>query len=520
MDRRDFIFTTSTAACGILARPLFAADNMARIQGDIGKSGAYLDRRIYGQNLEVMGRQFEGGIIAEQGSRAPQYGSGFRADVRDALKELGITHLRWPGGCFADAYNWRDGIGESRPSYPNPMWGGSMFRMYSLALTGRSIPFGGMVDNRFGTHEFMEYCRELGAEPSITASLGPETPDEAAAWVAYVRDNFGADAVPVWSVGNEQWNPLERNGCFLKPERYVGRFHEWAGSMRRENPSIRLVASGGDEVTQAGWNRAIVEGIGSEMDYISYHSYLPYPGFTSANIPKTESAYLALMAAYIHIDEMLDCGAESTAAVLGKPVPVSLDEWNILGAAMKFIMPHKSLREAVAAAGVIHAIHRHADLVRLADMFAAVNAGAPPVITDRDNMARTPMYHVLRLYSKHSLSNVSPVKITSPLFSSPRLGSLPARQNVPFIDASLTTDGGKASLFLINRHPRDNMEVKVEIEGIKPGTDAIQDVVTGPSIMSSNPTGGEETVKPLSKRIDWPEKLALPPCSVSVLATA
>ncbi len=223
MDRRVFLGTATSGAVGAavcLSRTAGASGRLrAKVTGDASKVTASLDPRIYGQNLEFMGRQFEGGILAEEGSEAPVYGPGLRRDVRDALKDLRPRRLRWPGGCFADAYDWRDGVGPNRPKHANPFWGSPVFDLAKFAAGEYKTRVGPPMDNRFGTHEFIDYCRELGAEPSITASMGPKDPDEAAAWVAYVRDEFGADSGPVWSAGNEQWNPPEPNGCNLRPER-------------------------------------------------------------------------------------------------------------------------------------------------------------------------------------------------------------------------------------------------------------------------------------------------------------
>jgi alpha-L-arabinofuranosidase len=509
MRRRQFLAATATMTAGLALRAKAGAVGRARVRGDASKTGAEIDRRIYGQNLEFMGRQFEGGIMDRQ---------GIRTDVRNAMAESRVTHLRWPGGCFADAYDWRDGVGGRRPSYKNPMWGQPVINLAFKAM-GASVPPGPLHDNRFGTDEFMQYCRTVGAEPSLTASLGADGPDLAAEWVAYVRDQYGPRAVPIWSVGNEQWNPLEHNGCFGRPKRYVRRFVQWSEAMRAQDREIKLAASGADELANPKWNRAVIEGVGRGMDYFSTHIYVPFLGL-AGRVDDDAKTYLAFAAANRYVEESLDRLADTMAKILGEPGPIAFDEWNLLASARFFLDPHTSLREAIGAAGILHSIHRRAGLVKIADMFAAVNAGSPEIITDQDRLARTPMFHVLKLYRDHTLSHAVPVEVIGPSFSAPALGKLPARANVPTLDASLTAGLGQVSLFLVNRGPAEALSVDLEIEGVRPGQDATIKTVTGPSFSSANAIGAQEEVTTVSKPIAWPGQLSLPPCSVTMLSAA
>ncbi len=518
MNRRNFVGALAGGSIALMVDSSQAAGITARVIGDATKTIASLDRRVYGQNLEFMGRQFKGGIIAAEGSRAPTFGNGFREDVRDALAQLGVTHLRWPGGCFADAYNWRDGIGPDRPGHMNPMWGQAHVRAAFLALGETKTPVVSYLDNLFGTLEFMEYARALGAEPSLTASMEADEPDEAAAWVAFIKEEYGAGSVPVWSVGNEQWNPLEHNGCFMRPGRYVKRYLKWAQAMRRADAKIELVASGGDELGMADWNRTLLAGIGREMDYFSTHIYVPLL-FLARDVPDDESTYLTMAASYRYVEASLERLVDSMHGVLGEAIPISFDEWNVLATARNFIAPKTSMREAIGAAGIIHAIHRHAEHVRLADQFALVNAAAPAVVTDRDGLARTPMYHVMRLYSHHSRAHMAEVAVDSPSFGSPKLSRVRAYEDTPYVDASLTVEGGRASLFLINRHPREEIEVAIEVEGVAPGADAALEVVSGPaSFRSKNRIGADEKVVTARSEVAMPERIKLPCCSVSVVS--
>jgi len=518
MDRRVFLTAAGAGAGSLLARGLVAGGIPGRVEGDAAVTAARLDRRLYGQNLEFIARVMEGGLLAEPGSQAPPYGPGFRADVRDALIELGATHFRWPGGCFADAYHWRDGTGPERSRQRNPMWGHPVFKVLPALMGEFKAEFGTEVNHAFGTDEFLDFCRLMGAEPCLTASMEADAPDEAAAWVAYVRDRFEPDAVPVWAVGNEQWNIFEHNGNIFRPQRYVQRFQQWAEAMRRENPRLKLIASGADPQAQPEWNRVLLAGLGREMDYISYHMYLP-ACWGRSRIPTDEATYLALAASYLYVEDSLKLGAEAMTQILGATIPVSLDEWNLLATAMSFIKPETSVREAVAAAGIIHALHRHADMVPIADQFSAINSAAPAIITDRDHIALTPMFYTLRLYTRNRLANTSPLHVTSPTFSTKKTNRLPARDHVPFLDASLTIENNRAALFLINRHPRECMEIEIAIAGLKPGRDATLEVVTGPDFNSQNQLGAPPTVTSVFHELPWPERLNLPPCAIAALTT-
>lgn len=492
----------------------------ARLRGDAGGGAVPLDRRIYGQNLEFMGRQFAGGMQAESGSRATRLEGDLRADVRGALIDLGVTHLRWPGGCYADVYDWREGVGDARRLQPNAMWGDPQFGELMLPPGAGPVEIGPDVDHRFGTAEFLDLCRACGAEASLTASMGGEGPQQAAEWVAWVRDNFGPEAVPVWGIGNEQFNQWEHNGCYEKPGRYVERFHLWAEAMRRENPGISCVASGGDESLYHDWNRVLLEGIGTEADYFSVHSYVPFFVHELSGLSDSEGDYLAAATAGPCIEQNLQACIAHMQQVLGKALPISFDEWNLLGSVSEFVLPVATLREAVAVAGILNALHRLAATVKIADQFAAVNGAAPPILTDRDELARTPVYHVLRLYSRRSLDGIAPLEISSPAYDSGAVGLLPARGEVAFLDASLSTGVDGVALFLVNRHPSESVQVELEINGVRAGGEALLEVVSGPGHRACNLPGAPAEVETISRTLDWPGLLELAPCSVAALTTS
>ncbi len=473
-----------------------------------------IDPRIYGQNIEHMGRQVLGGLVAEAGSTAAQDARGFRLDVLEAVKDLGPALLRWPGGCFADSYHWRDGIGSGRPSVPNRMWGGFLI---GKIFGSPPFPLGPREDNRFGTDEFMALCRAAGAEPSLTASLGAEDPEEAAGWIAYVREKYGAGAVPVWSVGNEQWNIVEPNGCAGKPKRYVERFHRFAKAMRGADPGIQLVASGGDVFTMPDWNEEIIRGIGSAMDMFSMHLYLPAWNPLGSHVGNSAGDYYAIAAAGLTLEEQILRIQESAVRLLGRPLPVAFDEWNILGPLRRFTDPYLSQREAVGIAGILHAFHRQAKYVKTAAMFAMLNAAAPPILTTRDGLVRTPIFHVLRMYRRLTGKASVRAEIQCPAVDTPALLNLPARKSVPLLDVSATRDDGRLTVFVINRDGREAQAAQIEILGFGRAGKVRAHTIAGTGFSAMNDAEHPEAVAERAAGIEWNGRYIFPPCSVTAI---
>ncbi|MBN1534606.1 MAG: hypothetical protein JXA20_18175, partial [Spirochaetes bacterium] len=376
---------------------------------------------------------------------------------------------------------------------------------------------GPMEDNRFGTDEFMELCRATGAEPSITASLGPADPGESAAWIAYIRDTYGPGAVPTWSVGNEQWNPIEPNGCALRPARYVERFHRFAMAMRDADPEIKLIASSADVEMMPRWNREIIRGIGESMDFLSMHIYMPVGLPLVSRVGDSPGHYLAITAAGLALEEQVQRMEELADRLLGKTIPIAFDEWNILGPLRRFVDPWQSLREAIGAAGVIHAFHRQARFIRIAAMFALLNSASPPIMTDRDSLVRTPMFHVLRMYRALTGSVTVKVETECPAVDAPKLVNLPVRRSLPILDVSATLGDGRLTLFVINRDYREAMEAEIDISGCTlPRTVGVH-TIAAREYLERNSDARPEAVAERVTDVDLKGVYAFPPCSVTAI---
>jgi alpha-N-arabinofuranosidase len=473
-----------------------------------------VDPRIYGQNIEHMGRQVLGGLVAEPGSTAPRDERGFRTDVQESILDLRPTLLRWPGGCFADSYHWKDGLGADRPTVPNRMWGGFLI---GKVFGSPPFPLGPLEDNRFGTDEFMALCRSAGAEPSLTASLGADEPQEAADWVAYVRDRYGEGAVPIWSVGNEQWNIVEPNGCANHPARYVERFHRFASAMRAADPRIRLVASGGDAFTLPRWNEEVIRGIGASMDLLSMHLYLPAWIPLRSHVGDSPGAFRAIAASGLFLEEQILRIEETAQRLIGRALPIAFDEWNILGPLRRFTDPYRSLREAIGVAAILHAFHRQARYVKTAAQFAMINAAAPPILTTRDSLVLTPVYHVLRMYRRLTGKTRVHVETECPTVSVPALLNLPPRKAVPLLDVSATRDENRLTIFVVNRDATNHQAASVDVAGY-PGTNRaeVHSIAAG-GYSAENTEDDPKAVVEKITEIEWKGAFRFPPCSVTAL---
>ena len=241
----------------------------ARIKIDIDRTIGDVDPNLFGNFAEHLGRCIYGGIYDEGSPLSDD--RGYRKDVMDATRQLGVTVLRWPGGNFSSGYNWKDGIGprDQRPVRADLAWGD-------------------MESNRFGTDEFLRYCRVMGLEPYICVNLGLGTIDDARHWVEYCNDSrhtYWADQrrkngqdepykVKYWGLGNEIDGPWQLG--YKSADDYAKFALEAGKSMRAVDPSIKLIASGPSNygADWIGWSRTVLSALRNQIDYISLHTYI------------------------------------------------------------------------------------------------------------------------------------------------------------------------------------------------------------------------------------------------------
>jgi alpha-N-arabinofuranosidase len=393
--------------------------------------------------------------------------------------------IRYPGGCFADGYHWKDGIGPraSRPRRLNRMW---------FKLGPRLGP---MEDNHFGTDEFLALCREVGAEPMLTVNVGSGTVSEAMDWVEYVNGpaSFGMGAerarnghpqpygVKYWFVGNEIFGGYEIG--HLTPEKYARVFLDFAQGMRKVDPSIKLIACGNhyplntgsdfaNQVTGGqGINRAVLEGAGMEADYLSVHQYAPC--FISLknlllyqllHLKRSKSRwiYYEVLGTYRQMESFLEkCIADVKAySPHGRLVPLALDEWNLWFYFLSDLLNGSfSLRDGLWTATVLNLFHRHAPFVPITNIAQLVNC-VGIISSDSNGTFLSPSALAFKLYTEKAGGGYLPCKVDGP--------EIPHKSALPMLDVSATSDPGRLALFLVNRSYDSPLGVRCSIRGMKP----------------------------------------------------
>jgi len=415
------------------------------------------DPMLFGQFLEHFHRQVYDGVFAPGSPLANE--RGFRMDVIEALRELKVPIVRWPGGCFVSAYHWVHGVGpERQPSY-DKAW-----RVEE--------------PNTFGTDEFVEWCRLIGAEPYICTNAGTGTPEEMSDWVeycnletmgrwAYLRQSNGypkPHKVRYWSIGNENYGSWEMGAKTVDEWGYF--VAESAKMMKRVDPSIKLLAAALPDVD---WTLKLLQHAGQYLDYVSIHGY--WDPLWQNNRP---SDYTTCMSRALEPKAAI-CMIEHILAVAGFEgrIGIAFDEWNLRG----WHHPKGNSPEAIAArdrndlnttytmadavfsAGFLNACLRHTDTVRMANMAPVVNTRGPLFVFPT-GIVKRPTFHVFSMYANLLETNVVDTWVSSDTFTH-------TGKSVPVLDAVATCDEAmqKWSLVLLNRHPDTQLSCKVVVGG-------------------------------------------------------
>jgi alpha-N-arabinofuranosidase len=428
-----------------------------------------VDERIFGGFLEHMGRAvYEGAFEPGHPASTPE---GFRRDVLEALRPLRVPLVRYPGGNFVSAYDWRDGIGpvDRRPRRPELAW--------------RSIE-----TNRFGTDEFMAWCATLGTRPMLAVNLGTGSPAEAAALVEYCNAPAGTSladlraehghpepyGVELWCLGNEMDGPWQAG--HVRAATYAERARVAAQLMKGLDPTIETVVCGSSSrnlPTYLAWDRTVLEHCWDQVDYISAHRY-------SRNDHRDTAGFLA---EGVVLDEVLDHYRGLLTYVRGvrrsaHEVHVSFDEWNVWyremgqdGGGQE--APHLleevyELQDALVCAQYIHAFVRHADLVKVACLAQLVNVIAP-VLTRPEGVLVQSIYWPLSM-----LRDAAGSTSLRPAVKAPEMAT--RRGDVPVVDVAATFDeaSGTALVSLVNRDPARPAEVTVHLADRRGAVQAVQ----------------------------------------------
>ncbi|MDY5181605.1 alpha-N-arabinofuranosidase [Butyribacter sp.] len=394
---------------------------MAKLIINENKELSTIEPEIYGHFSEHLGRCIYEGIYVGENSEIPNV-NGMRTDVVEALKELKVPMLRWPGGCFADEYHWKDGIGpkEARKKMINTHWGGVV------------------EDNSFGTHEFMELCRQIGCKTYVNGNLGSGTVQEMSEWIEYMtfngvspmadlRKKNGHEQpwkVDFFGVGNENW------GCGgnMTPEFYANEYRRYQTYVRNydtEKP-IKKVCCGAN-VDDYFWTEGVMKTCFSHaewahgfMDYLSLHYYVHPEGWEikgSSTDFDGEVWYKTLNKA-LHMDELITRhGTIMDKYDPEKKVGMCVDEWGAWytcepGTNPGFLYQQNTVRDALIAGITLNIFNKHSDRVKIAALAQMVNVLQSVLLTEGDKMIKTPTYHVMHMYRHHQGAKLLESSIT------------------------------------------------------------------------------------------------------------
>ena len=491
--------------------PLAAEAHQASISFDASKTGAVINRDIYGQFAEHLGRGIYEGLWVGKDSKIPNT-KGFRNDVVNALKEIKVPLVRWPGGCFADEYHWREGIGpqNKRPIKVNTHWGGVE------------------ETNAVGTHEFFDLVELLGARAYINGNLGTGTPQEMAEWLEYMtsdknstlaneRRANGRDKpfeIAYFGIGNEAW------GCGgnMRPEYYSDLYRQYATFLKTPPGKMpKLVASGGD-TSDTKWTDVLSSHIPLRMvDGISYHFYtLPKDDWQDKGdaLNFNQHEWFTTMERTYRMEQYVT----NNVAKLDKNDPDGklgfyVDEWGTWynpepNREPGFLYQQNSMRDAVVAAVNFNIFHEHADRVRMTAIAQMVNVLQAMILTDKEKMVLTPTYYVYDMYKVFQDATSIPFTINTDNYSEDG-------KSVPAVTASVAkgTDG-KLYLALVNLDPTESASITLNIKGIN-ANKVVGQILTANKMDAHNSFDNPAQVKPArySSSLD---KLSLPAKAVVV----
>ena len=492
---------------------------MNRIVINADQGYTTIDRNIYGHFAEHLGRGIYEGIWVGEESAIPNT-RGIRDDVVAALRAIRVPVLRWPGGCFADEYHWRDGVGPraDRPTIVNTHWGGVT------------------ENNHFGTHEFLDLCAQLGAEPYICGNVGSGTVQEMQQWVEYLtfdgaspmadlrRANGREHPWPLtyFGIGNENW------GCggSMRPEYYADLYRRYQTYVRNFGPNMIFKIACGPNVDDYAWTEVLMREAGSRMDGLSLHYYtVPGPDWKhkGSALDFDEEEWLTTLEKALRMDELLRRhGGIMDRYDPDKRVALIVDEWGTWfdvepGTNPGFLYQQSTVRDALVAGITLNIFNMHADRVRMANIAQTVNVLQALILTGGPRMITTPTYHVFDLYQGHQGATLLPCAIESGDYA---LGE----RRIPQISASASRDErGTILLTLCNADPSRPAEVQCEVRGAAL-TRAAARVLTAPDMRDHNTFDAPDHVSPSDLdgiQVDGSAiRLQLPPMSVVALSAA
>ena len=430
---------------------------MTEIKINTKRRNGIINKNIYGQFAEHLGRCIYEGIYVEDDS-IPNV-NGMRCDVVNALRELDIPVLRWPGGCFADDYHWRDGIGDKdkRPYMVNTNWGGVV------------------ENNHFGTHEFFELCSQLGCEPYITGNVGSGTVQEMRDWIEYMT--FDGDSplanerrkngheepfkLKYFGVGNENW------GCGgnMRPEYYSDLYRRFATFIRNYGDEPIYKIGCGANAGDFSWTESVLKNAGAFMQGLSWHNYT-YEG----DWEHKGSSYAFDAAGWYSnladVERMRDRLKKHIAVMDcfdpdGK-IGLIVDEWGnwydcMPGTNPGFLYQQNTMRDAVTGMVILHMFHEHCDRVQMANIAQMVNVLQAMVLTEGDKMVLTPTYHLFRMMKGHQDGEKADIVYDDERYESDG-------EMIPSVSVSASVKNGTLTVTAANTRLDCDRELSIELD--------------------------------------------------------
>ncbi len=440
---------------------VYAQKENTLIKLESKENAPMISKHIYGHFAEHLGRSIYEGFYVGENSTIPN-SEGVRTDIINALRELQIPNLRWPGGCFADTYHWMDGIGakEDRPTIVNTWWGGVT------------------EDNSFGTHNFLNLCEELGAEPYLSGNVGSGGVQELADWVQYTnykgkspmsdlrRENGREEpwTVKYWGIGNEAW------GCGgnMRPEYYVDIYRKYATFMSGADVEGGLykIASGASN-DDYNWTEVLMKNIPKSMlQGVALHHYSVIDwDAKGSDVDFDEETYFNSMKESWLMEELI---TKHTAIMdkydAKKEVDLIVDEWGgwydvAEGTNPGFLYQQNTMRDAMIAGMNLNIFNNHADRVKMANLAQTVNVLQAVILTEDEKMILTPTYHVMNMYKVHQDATLISLSFDSPMYRF-KEGSLPA------LTVSASKDSNeKLHISFTNIDSKNGNTVSIDLNG-------------------------------------------------------
>ena len=376
-----------------------------------------INKNIYGHFAEDLGRCIYGGFYVGEGNTKIANKNGVRLDIIDALKKLKIPVLRWPGGCYADHYHWKDGIGpkEKRKHTENVSWGNVR------------------EDNGMGTNEFLDMCEWMNADPYLAVNVGGGTVQEAEEWVQYANHANGKSYltdlrqqngrtgpwnVKYWGIGNESWDC----GGHMSVEYYISLYKQYATAITSYSNIEGLfriaVGPGTDDFT---WTESLMRDIPRKLiEGVSIHHYSVINwNKKSSSTDYSETEYFASMEQAYRMEEMVSGNSRVMDKYdPGKKVALVVDEWGGWydpepGTKESSLYQQNTMRDAMIAGVTLNILNNHCDRVRMANIAQCVNVLQAVILTNEEKMLLTPTYHVMEMYNVHQNALLLPLNITS-----------------------------------------------------------------------------------------------------------